>query len=68
MFLDDLESASQGTETIGLILAGGRSSRFGNRDKCFELLGGRPLIDHVLDRANRQVGDLLVSSDQNPER
>ena len=34
--------------TLGVVLAGGRSSRFGS-DKAHALLGGRPLIAHALD-------------------
>jgi len=38
----------------GLVLAGGRSSRFG-RDKLAEPIGGRPLLDHAID-ALRTMG------------
>ncbi len=38
----------------GLVLAGGRSARFG-RDKLAEPVGGRPLIHHAID-ALRTVG------------
>lgn len=31
-----------------MVLAGGRASRFGGRDKTAELVGGRTLLDHVL--------------------
>jgi len=38
------------TERVtALILAGGRSSRFG-RDKLAEPIGGRSMLDHVIDR------------------
>ena len=32
------------THIIGLVLAGGRSSRMGGGDKCLEPLGGKPLL------------------------
>ena len=34
-------------KTLGAVLAGGRSSRFGS-DKALAMLGGRTLLDHVL--------------------
>ena len=34
--------------TLGVVLAGGKSSRFGS-DKAQALLAGRPLLDHALD-------------------
>jgi molybdopterin-guanine dinucleotide biosynthesis protein A len=48
------------TERIGaLVLAGGRSSRFG-RDKLLEPLDGRPLIEHALDAVRSVATDVLV--------
>lgn len=48
------------TDILGVILAGGRSSRFG-KDKALGQLGGQRLIDHVVARAAPQVGGLAVS-------
>lgn len=48
--------------TIGLILAGGRSSRFRGVDKTFIPLGGKPLLAHVIARLEPQVDVLTVSS------
>jgi len=45
----------------GVILAGGRSSRMGGGRKALLELGGRPLIAHVRDRLQTQVGPLLIS-------
>ena len=48
------------TETVAVIvLAGGRSSRFG-RDKLAEPLDGRPLLDHAIDAARRMATEVLV--------
>ena len=38
----------------GIVLAGGRSTRMGGGDKSLELLGGRPLIAHVIDGLRRR--------------
>ncbi len=46
----------------GLVLAGGRGRRMGGIDKPFALLGGRPLVEHVIERAGRQVSRLAVSA------
>jgi molybdopterin-guanine dinucleotide biosynthesis protein A len=45
----------------GLILAGGRSSRFPGGEKEGALLLGAPLIAHVIARARPQVATLAVS-------
>ncbi|MGC8837408.1 MAG: molybdenum cofactor guanylyltransferase [Anaerolineae bacterium] len=42
-----------------MVLAGGRSSRMG-RDKAFLPLGGRPLVEHVLDRVAPLSDDVLL--------
>jgi molybdopterin-guanine dinucleotide biosynthesis protein A len=57
-----------GTLTIGLILAGGRSTRMGGRDKAFVTLSGRPLIAHTVDRLRPQVDALVINSNGDPAR
>jgi molybdenum cofactor guanylyltransferase len=48
------------TERIGaIVLAGGRSSRFG-RDKLAEILDGRPLLDHAIDAVRALATDIVV--------
>ena len=42
-----------------IVLAGGQSKRFG-RDKASELLLGRPLLAHVVDRVASLVGEITV--------
>lgn len=43
----------------GIVLAGGRSARFG-RDKLAEPLDGRPLLDHAIDSAAAVAVDVIV--------
>ena len=38
------------------MLAGGLSRRMGGGDKTLRLLGGRPILDHMLERVRPQVG------------
>jgi molybdopterin-guanine dinucleotide biosynthesis protein A len=46
-------------EVAGIVLAGGRASRFG-RDKLAEDVGGRPLLHHALKALAPIVTELLV--------
>jgi molybdenum cofactor guanylyltransferase len=57
------------TERIGaIVLAGGRSSRFG-RDKLAELIDGRPLLDHAMAAVRTVATDIVVvaAPDANPD-
>jgi molybdopterin-guanine dinucleotide biosynthesis protein A len=56
-----LESPLFAVPTPGIILAGGRSSRMG-QDKASVLLGGRPLLQRVVERLAPQTTGLGVNS------
>ncbi len=48
------------TERIGaIVLAGGRSSRFG-RDKLAEPIDGRPLLHHAIEAVRAVATDIVV--------
>lgn len=47
---------------VGMILAGGRSQRFGVADKAEASLGGVPLAQWVRSRAEPQVDELIVNA------
>lgn len=49
---------------VGLVLAGGLSRRMGGNDKGGQLLAGRPMIAHVIERLRPQVGRLLLNADR----
>jgi molybdopterin-guanine dinucleotide biosynthesis protein A len=49
----------------GLILAGGRSTRMGGRDKGLQIHDGQPMIAHIIERLQPQVGPLLINANQN---
>ena len=52
----------------GVILAGGLGRRMGGVDKGLQLLNGRPLVSHVIERLAPQVDELLINANQNGER
>lgn len=47
---------------LGVVLAGGRSSRMGGNAKAFVDLDGRPMIVRVLDRLVPQVDQVIVNA------
>ena len=47
-----------------LVLAGGRGSRMGGVDKGLQLLDGRPLVAHVIERLAPQANSLRVSANR----
>jgi molybdopterin-guanine dinucleotide biosynthesis protein A len=55
-------------EVAGVLLAGGLSRRMGGGDKSLRKLGGRPILDHVLDRVRPQVGALLLNANGETSR
>ena len=52
----------------GLLLAGGRSSRMGGGDKCLRLLGGRPIIAHIIERLSPQVSNIVINANGDSSR
>lgn len=48
--------------TQGVVLAGGLARRMGGGDKPLRLLGGRPMLDHVLDRLAPQVAAIALNA------
>lgn len=53
---------------VGLVLAGGRGSRMGGRDKALLMLNGRPLLARAIERLAPQVAGLVVSANGPQER
>ena len=52
-------------ELHALVLAGGRGSRMGGVDKGLQLLNGRPLVAHVIERLAPQAEARLISANRN---
>lgn len=51
-------------DIAGIVLAGGRGRRLGERDKGLVELAGRPLAAHVLDRLRPQVAECVISANR----
>lgn len=52
----------------GVILAGGQATRMGGGDKGLRVVGGRPLLVHVLDRLQPQVDTIVLNANGDPAR
>ncbi|HKL70065.1 molybdenum cofactor guanylyltransferase MobA [Salibaculum sp.] len=50
------------TQPLGVILAGGRGTRMGGRDKAMVRLGGETLLQRAVDRLAPQVAALAVNA------
>ena len=56
------------TAICGLVLAGGQGRRMGGVDKGLQVLRGRPMVEHVIERLRPQVNEVLINANQNLER
>ncbi|MDA0998703.1 MAG: molybdenum cofactor guanylyltransferase MobA [Proteobacteria bacterium] len=53
---------------VGVLLAGGLARRMGGGDKPLRELAGRPILEHVIDRAKPQVETLILNANGDPAR
>jgi molybdenum cofactor guanylyltransferase len=53
---------------VGILLAGGRSSRLGGGDKCLRMLGGRQILARIIERLKPQVTDMVINANGGPSR
>ena len=53
---------------VGLLLAGGLSRRMGGGDKALRALGGRSLLERVIDRLQPQTTALVLNANGDPAR
>jgi molybdopterin-guanine dinucleotide biosynthesis protein A len=63
-----MDEQIQTSGIVGVILAGGRSSRMGGGDKCLIDLAGRPLLAHAIERLQPQVARLVLNANGDPSR
>ncbi|MCH7942248.1 MAG: NTP transferase domain-containing protein [Proteobacteria bacterium] len=55
-------------DVVGVVLAGGLSRRMGGGDKALLALGGRTILDHVIERARPQVSQLALNANGDAAR
>jgi molybdopterin-guanine dinucleotide biosynthesis protein A len=53
---------------VGILLAGGKSSRMGGGDKCLRPLGGKPILARIIERLKPQVSDMVINANGDPAR
>ena len=53
---------------LGIVLAGGRSSRMGGDDKYLRLLGGKPILARIIEHLRPQVSDMVINANGEPQR
>jgi molybdopterin-guanine dinucleotide biosynthesis protein A len=64
---DRIQGVARGG-TVGVILAGGQATRMGGGDKCLLEIGGRRLLDIILDRLRPQVDAVILNANGDPAR
>ena len=52
----------------GIVLAGGQGRRMGGVDKGLQMLGGKAMIEHVVERLAPQVDEIVINANQNLDR
>jgi molybdenum cofactor guanylyltransferase len=55
-------------QPLGVILAGGQSTRMGGGDKGLLALGGIPLLQRAIDRLRPQVAEIALNANGDPSR
>ena len=61
-------TASSYPATFGLLLAGGLAQRMGGGDKPMRSIGGRPILERVIERLAPQCNGLILNANGNPAR
>ena len=57
-----------GCPVIGVLLAGGLARRMGGGDKGLSMLGGRPMLDRIIERVRPQVSTLIINANGDSAR
>ena len=51
-------------QITGLILAGGKGTRMGSVDKGLQIFRGKPMVEHIVQRLQPQVGKLIINANR----
>ena len=65
---DQIRAAKGHTPPLGVILAGGQSTRMGGGDKGLLQLGDKPILQHVIDRLACQTDRIALNANGDPSR
>jgi CTP:molybdopterin cytidylyltransferase MocA len=63
-----MAATARAPEGVGIVLAGGASTRMGGGDKCLLPLGGRPLLARIIERLRPQIGALVINANGDAAR
>jgi len=63
-----MSRAGKAATVTGALLAGGRSSRMGGREKGMLAVAGKPMLAHVIARLGPQVGRMVINANGDPAR
>lgn len=55
-------------QVVGVILAGGLARRMGGGDKSMLKLGGRRILDYVIESAQNQLHTVIINANGDPKR
>ncbi|MFN4275280.1 MAG: molybdenum cofactor guanylyltransferase MobA [Ferrovibrio sp.] len=55
-------------KVLGVVLAGGLARRMGGGDKSLQMLSGRPILDHILNRFSPQVDSVILNANGDAAR
>lgn len=55
-------------DLVGVVLAGGLSRRMGEQEKSLLELGGKPIIERVINRLKNQTNKILINANGDPAR
>jgi molybdopterin-guanine dinucleotide biosynthesis protein A len=61
-------SSPLASDIVAVILAGGQARRMGGGDKTLLELGGKPILEHILDRLIPQCEHVMLNANGNLER
>ena len=64
----DIRLARGHVPPLGVILAGGQSTRMGGGDKGLLALGDKPILQHVVDRLQEQATPIALNANGDPNR
>ncbi len=66
--IEEIRAAQGWVAPVGVVLAGGKATRMGGGDKCLLPLGGRRVLDHVLERLGGEIGSIALNANGDAER